>query len=166
MSTDNTLILTLSRLEARHLADLVAQFVMLLTESDATDPAVQRLTPSAYPDDRHADAEFRHATGGDLLSRRQADAELMLSALAPAFAEGEESSTATIEEMSKDLLTVPLAGDAGWAWLRTLTAVRLVIASRLGIDTDDDHDPDDERFAVYDWLGYRLDGIVQTLNDT
>ncbi len=38
---------------------------------------------------------------------------------------------------------------------------RLVLATRLGIRSDDDHDPADPRFGVYDWLGYRLDGLVQ-----
>ena len=47
------------------------------------------------------------------------------------------------------------------AWLRTLAALRLVLASRLGIRTEDDHDPEDPRFGVYDWLGYRLELLVR-----
>ncbi len=47
------------------------------------------------------------------------------------------------------------------AWLRTLAAIRLVLATRLGIKTEDDHDEDDPRFGIYDWLGYRLDGLVR-----
>ena len=43
--------------------------------------------------------------------------------------------------------------------MRTLTAIRLVIASRLGIEDEDDRDEDDPRFGVYDWLGYRLEGL-------
>ena len=47
------------------------------------------------------------------------------------------------------------------AWMRTLTAIRLVIASRLGIEDEDDRDETDPRFGVYDWLGYRLEGLLQ-----
>ena len=56
--------------------------------------------------------------------------------------------------------------------MRTLAAVRLVVASRLGIETEDDDaearadDDEDGRFGVYDWLGFRLDGIVQALDDS
>ncbi len=35
------------------------------------------------------------------------------------------------------------------------------IAERLGIESDDDHDPDDARFGVYDWLGYRLELVIE-----
>ena len=51
------------------------------------------------------------------------------------------------------------------AWLRTLTSVRLVMATRLGIVDDDDERPDDPRFGVYDWLGFRLEGLLQALED-
>ena len=51
------------------------------------------------------------------------------------------------------------------AWLRTLAAIRLVLASRLGIEVAEDHDPDDPRFGIYDWLGYRLDGLVAAVDD-
>ena len=51
------------------------------------------------------------------------------------------------------------------AWLRTLAALRLVLASRLGITTEDDHDGDDPRFGIYDWLGFRLDGLVRAADE-
>ena len=59
-----------------------------------------------------------------------------------------------------------IPGEAIDAWLRTLTALRLVIANRLGIESDDDtHDPEDPRYGVYDWLGYRLDGLVRAADE-
>ena len=51
------------------------------------------------------------------------------------------------------------------AWLRTLAALRLVLASRLGIKTEDDHDDASPRFGIYDWLGFRLDGLVRAADE-
>jgi len=50
------------------------------------------------------------------------------------------------------------------AWLRTLAAVRLVLATRLGIGDADEHLDGDPRFGIYDWLGYRLDGLVRAMS--
>ena len=51
------------------------------------------------------------------------------------------------------------------ALLRTLAAIRLVLASRLGVDDEDTHDNDDPRFGIYDWLGYRLDALLTALDE-
>jgi hypothetical protein len=59
------------------------------------------------------------------------------------------------------LTDIALDEDGVRAWMRTLTAIRLVIASRLGIEDEDDRDEADPRFGVYDWLGYRLEGLLQ-----
>ena len=170
--TDSALILTVSRMEAQQLADLVAQFSELLEPHagpdamssgtiDATaDPALARLAPNPYPDDDDAAAEFHEATRRDLLERRQNDALRVLADLAPSFASGDPNDP----DPAADTIDLVIEGDAGWAWMRTLTAIRLVIATRLGISgEDDDHDPQDDRFAVYDWIGFRLDGIVRAL---
>lgn len=50
------------------------------------------------------------------------------------------------------------------AWLRTLTAIRLVIATRLGITSDEDPGGDD-RHGIYDWLGYRLDLLIHAADE-
>lgn len=171
--TENALILTISRLEAQQLADLVAQFSELLephaaadaAASDSSDdPALARLAPNPYPDDDEAAAEFHDATRHDLLERRQHDALRVLADLAPSFASGDPQNPDAAIPPQEDTIDLAIEGDAGWAWMRTLTAIRLVIATRLDISgDDDDHDPEDERFAVYDWLGFRLDGIVRAL---
>lgn len=159
--TADIVLLTITRIEALHLADLVGQFAHLLDETDdaADDPAVARLVPDAYPDDASAAREFRHATQHELLERRGADAQRVLTALADAGALTEDETLAV-----DDVVDIALDPDDARAWLRTLTAIRLVIASRLGIETEADHDEDDPRFGVYDWLGYRLDGLVHAID--
>lgn len=159
MNDERLVVLEISRLEAAHLAGLVEQFVELLVASDMgaeqhADPALARLVPDAYPDDADAAREFREITQSDLLARREADARALLATLpaADGAADGDDPA---------DVLVLPLDPESVRAWMRTLTAVRLVLASRLGIESEDDHDEDDPRFGTYDWLGFRLDGLIQ-----
>lgn len=153
--------LELSLLEAAHLADLVGQFDELLASGPVGDPAVDRLSPAAYRDDEAASAEFRRLTEGDLHARRRADAALMRASLR------HRGAVPLIDDLDRaeaeESLTVVLDAEAASAWLKTLAALRLVLASRLGIVDDDDHEGGDPRYGVYDWLGYRLDGLVQAL---
>lgn len=160
--TDRTVVLEMAHVEGAHLIGLVGQFSELLESSGdgspATDPAILRLVPDGYAD---ADAarEFRSLTENELLSRRQSDAALVIASLAE-FAEsddGEEADPATLVEVHLDAENVQ-------AWLRTLAAIRLVLATRLGIIDEDDHDDEDPRFGIYDWLGYRLDGLVRAID--
>lgn len=149
------IMLTLTRIEAGHLADLIAQFTDLVNATPAeADPAIERLAPDAYPEDPDASREFRSLTRGDLLHRRAHEAAIVKRAL-----EALEPVDGTDADFSPADIAIP--EDQIDAWLRTLTAVRLVIANRLGIASEDDHDPSDPRFGVYDWLGFRLDGLVQ-----
>lgn len=160
--SERMLMLTITRIEADHLADLVGQFSELLAESrdDATDPAITRLVPEAYPDDPEASLEFRRATESDLLGRRAQDAGRVLHDLGHAGIDGSETPEPSEDESARPV-DIALDDEGVRAWMRTLTALRLVIASRLGIDTEDDRDDDDPRFGVYDWLGYRLEGLIQ-----
>lgn len=158
--SDRMLILTITRIEADHLADLVTQFSELLGESQtdaadsAIDPAVARLVPDVYPDDAEASSDFRRATQSDLLGRRAADAQRVLADLSGTPDPHTDDDAARPVDIALD-------DDGVRAWMRTLTAIRLVIASRLGIEDEDDRDEDDPRFGVYDWLGYRLEGLIQ-----
>ncbi|HEX5858436.1 MAG TPA: DUF2017 family protein [Microbacterium sp.] len=163
--SERMLILTITRMEALHLADLVTQFAELVEESrdDAGDPAIARLVPDAYPGDAEASEDFRRATQSDLLGRRADDAARVLADLTgtpdpldPADERGDDAAERALRPVD-----IALDEDAVRSWMRTLTAIRLVIASRLGIVDEDDRDEDDPRFGVYDWLGYRLEGLIQ-----
>src|SRR5690554_5575746 len=150
---ESSLVFRLAVVEGVNLAELIQQFLSVLSDSDNTsDPAVQRLVPNAYPDDEDASAEFSDATRDDLIDRRRADAAVVLHALAPLLSTAPEdlSGKAALDEYD-----VAIRADDLDAWLRTLASLRLVIATRLGITSDDEHHPEEPRYSVYDWLGYR-----------
>lgn len=153
--------LTIADIEGAHLLSLVNDFVTLLGgANDMGDDALERLAPPAYPDDDQAASEFREATRGHLLDRRLEDALEVRSALEPF---GETETSAQPQELHhRDLDIDP---DSIEAWLRTLTAIRLVVASRLGIDKSDDHDLADPRFGIYDWLGFRLEQLIELADE-
>ena len=148
-------ILTLTRVEAVHLADLVGQFQALVTESEG-DPAIDRLTPDVYPDDPAASREFRDVTRGDLLGRRSHDAAVVAADLARIEEAPLEDALSPVDVSIADLEP----------WLRTLSAVRLVLANRLGITDGAEHDEDDPAYGLYEWLGYRLEGLVQVADQS
>ena len=156
---DRIVVLEVSGIEALHLAGIVGQFRALVVDAGREDdPAVARLLPDAYPDDEDASREFRRLTGGDMLDRRAEDARMVLDTLAM---DGGDLDPASDPDTT---ITVALGETEARAWMRTLSAVRLVLATRLGIQDDDEHRPGDARFGIYDWIGYRLDGLVTALD--
>ncbi len=161
--TDRTVVVELARIEAAHLAGLVTQFSELLadTEESVHDPGVARLAPDAYTDDAEAATEFRELTQDDLLDRRRDDAAVVMASLSDVALLADDAT----QDQQTEAVTVLLDPATVQSWLRTLAAIRLVMASRLGVDTHDEHDADDPRFGIYDWLGYRLDGLVRALED-
>lgn len=160
--SDRTIVMELARLEAAHLAGLVGQFADLLREStpDDGDPAIARLSPDAYPDDDAATREFRALTQPDLLDRRAADAEVVLASLHDAAQIPDDPDDPALLEQ----VEIRLDPDAARAWLRTLSAIRLVLATRLGVNGPEDHEAGDPRFGVYEWIAYRLDGLVAAID--
>lgn len=157
--TDRTIVVPLATIEGVHLASLLEEFLDLLRAGALgaeIDPAFERLVPSPYPDDTEASQEFADAMRDDLLDRRAADAALVRTALDEFVDDDGVPEGEPLE--SRDVLIPDGQIDA---WIRTLNALRLVIATRLGIVDEDRHDEDDPRFGVYDWLGFRLDGLVQ-----
>ncbi|WP_091233007.1 DUF2017 family protein [Microbacterium sp. 3J1] len=157
--SDADIRMRISRVEGAQLLQLVDDFRDLVTARDAGDPAVARLTPSPYPEDDDASASFADATRRDLLDRRIADAFVVRAGLAELAAD--IPLLTQKEALTEHELTISIE-DVD-AWIRTLAALRLVIASRLDIlDVDLEVDvEDDPRYGVYEWLGYRLEVVVQ-----
>jgi hypothetical protein len=85
------------------------------------DPALARLLPDAHRDDPQAAAEFRRYTESGLRSRKRA---------------GLAVARGTLEHDG----LVRLDDEQAQAWLVALTDVRLVLAERMGVRTDEDHD--------------------------
>lgn len=133
----------------------------LQTDPDAPevpdDPVLRRLFPNAYPHDADASSDFRRFTERGLRTTKVTDAQVVLEDLA------------TTEGGGVDLRVRP---DHVEAWLRTLTSVRLAVATRLGIsDAEsadelarlDDSDPRSYMVSVYDWLGFAQETMVGAL---
>jgi len=121
------------------------------------DPVLMRLFPTAYPDDPAASADFRRFTERDLRAQKVAEAKLVLDRL-EATAFGAHDLKIPREEVE--------------AWLRTLTSVRLAVATRLGITDAEsaealaelpEDDPRSFLVSVYDWLGFAQETMVNAL---
>lgn len=163
--TEAHLVMRLTTIEVAQLSDLVATFADLVAgsaDADVDDPALARLAPDAYPDDPEAGSEFRRLTRGDLLDRRREDAGTVLRILDPS---GDVPSLSALDDETAALpRTVSLDSRDVPAWMRTLAAVRLVLASRLGIEHEGDTGSGDPRFVLYEWVGVLLDAIVRTVD--
>jgi hypothetical protein len=122
-------------------------------ETPADDPAMLRLLPDAYRDDADAAAEFRRFTADGLAERKAANARAVVASL------GAETTAKT---------TVRLDERTVQSWLRVLTDIRLVLATRLGIEHDGDTGYTDSDAAIllgdiYDWLGSVQASILDAL---
>lgn len=136
--------------EGAVLASLATQVADLIQTADASDPALGRLLPHAYPDDPVAQDEFRRLTGSDLIARKSANARVIADALGPGHWPRE----------------VELEPSEAVRWLRALTDIRLVLADRLDVDDDGmaAPDADDDMLAVYEWLGGVQDSLVRAFD--
>ena len=134
------------------------------------DPVLRRLLPDAYRDDSGEAAEFRRFTERSLTSAKVANAETVLATLKDAGLD--ETSFDEQDAEEQEPLEVELDAEAVQAWLRTLTDVRLSLAVRLGIESDEDamllHQSEDEAVLamaeLYDWLGYVQETLVTALS--
>jgi Domain of unknown function (DUF2017) len=122
------------------------------------DPALARLLPSAHRGDDEAAAEFRRYTEQGLRARKRAGLEVARKSL------GREGP-------------IELDRDEAAAWVVALTDVRLVLGERLGLRTDqdaealalqlrdvDEDDPQAFLAAIYDFLTWLQESLVQSLS--
>jgi hypothetical protein len=132
------------------------------TEPD--DPVLARLFPTAYPDDEEAAGEFRRFTEGSLRDSKARSAVLIIDML-------EEAGLP--KELTEDglVIDVELDPEQASAWMRSLTDVRLALATRLGVEEGDDDywlalpddDPRTHVHDIYEWVGYLQETLVQSL---
>ncbi|WP_168626789.1 MULTISPECIES: DUF2017 family protein [unclassified Cryobacterium] len=145
---DGSISAKIDRDEALLLQSLASQLATLLQSPDDGDPAVIRLLPDAYPDDADASAEFRRFTQDGLVERKLHNATLVTTTLSAAVDSGELS----------------LNPGETLAWMKALTDIRLTLASRLGIEREDDRSADIVLQDLYDWLGFVQNSLVEVLD--
>lgn len=177
---DGSLRLRLDLDEARLLDQLTGQLIDLLQSHSHTaldpdplfaslevggsherpsDPALARLFPDAYEGNDDA-AQFRSLTEQGLLNRKLQDALDVTSELGLGQSPGDESTLDV-------LITVATLA----VWVRTLTALRLAIAARIGLVAESDHPrllataETRGTVLVYDWLGAILDSLLRIVVD-
>jgi hypothetical protein len=132
------------------LRSLPSSMRLALTEgTPADDPALARLNPKAYPDDEEFESEYRDLVGNELDAGR-------LVAL--------DTLEATADAPTLD-------GDQLEAWMRAINDTRLLLGTRLAVtedpagrDVPDDH-PDAQAIAVYDYLSWLEEQVVEALSD-
>ena len=173
-------VATFSAFEADLLRSLAAQMIELLRNEEATpgqidpfealldfsgptsapeDPVLARLFPTAYEDADDA-ADFRRFTESGLRDSKAAAASAVIDDL--------EAAGLPPEPEDGLFVDVELADASAWIWLRAFTDMRLAIATRLGIESDDDEawpdlsddDPRAQVFEIYHWLGYLQESLV------
>lgn len=128
------------------------------------DPVLARFFPTAYIDDEEAAGEFRRFTEGTLRDGKARNAALVIDTLEAAGLPpelGEESVTIDVE----------LERDPAMGWMKCLTDMRLALATRLGVEQDDDaywaslptEDPRHQAYQMYGWLGFLQETLVEAV---
>jgi hypothetical protein len=118
-----------------------------LLDGDLADPALRRLFPTAYADDPEKDIAYQRLVRDELADRRRAAARIMLD---------------TIEARRIDEAQL-------YAWMSAVNDLRLVLGTRLDVSEETDlmaapHDPDGPLLALYAYLGYLLEAIVEAVS--
>jgi hypothetical protein len=133
--------------------------------AEPDDPVLQRLFPTAYPNDDEAAAEFRRFTEGSLRDGKAAAASSVIDSLEDAGLPSELTETGLV-------IDVELDESEAETWLRSFTDVRLALAVRLGVEEDDEDrwsalPEDDPRVVahdIYEWVGYLQETLVDALS--
>lgn len=132
------------------------------------DPVLQRLLPDAYRDDADDASEFRRYTERSLTNHKVENCTAVIDSLI----DGGLDLGQLPDVDSGERIDVELDEGGTQAWLRALTDIRLSIAVRLGIETDEDSAlialSDDEATLamhdIYDWLGYVQETLIAALD--
>jgi hypothetical protein len=132
--------------EERAVLEALAPQLRELLGGDLADPNLRRLFPTAYAEDADRDREYHALVRDDLADRRRAAIDTLL---------------ATLDErrLTEEQLT---------AWMGAVNDLRLVLGTRLDVSEetelgDDPDDPDTALLALYTYLGFLLEQIVDAL---
>jgi hypothetical protein len=119
-----------------------------LLDGDLDDPMLRRLFPAAYAQDPEREDEYRRLVRDDLAERRRAAVDTLVA-------------TAGATRLTEDELM---------AWIGAVNDLRLVIGTRLDVSEDmdpvgDPSDPDAPLLALYGYLGFLLEHLVEAIGD-
>lgn len=164
--------------EAAMLDQLVTQLVALLESYSQTDldpdpffaslevggssappedPALARLFPDAYEETEDA-ANYRRLTEQGLVNRKLQDSNRVIG----------DIGYGSVVEDSK-VIEVDITDESLPAWARTITALRLAMAARIGLDEESDHErllaqeSTHGTVLVFDWLAAILDSVLAVM---
>ena len=134
--------------EERALLRNVAPQLRQLLDGDLADPSLRRLFPTAYHQDPERDREYQALVRDDLADRRRAAVDRFVATV--------DADRLTEEELV--------------AWLGAINDLRLVLGTRLDVSEDegpllDEDDPDAPLVALYGYLGWLLEQVVDALSD-
>jgi hypothetical protein len=136
------------------------------------DPVLRRLLPDAYRDDEEGASDFRRFTERGLREVKSHNAHVMIESLIAGGMAEPVAADAESDAPAQPIVEVDLDAEAVQAWLRALTDIRLALATRLGIEQDDeqrwatlpDDDPEAYVHDIYDWLGYVQETLVHAID--
>ena len=143
------------RVDHAHEDPLAAMVGITVHDSPPEDEVLLRLLPNAYADEQ-ASSEFRRYTESTLRDKKRAHAMAMRSNL-----------------INSGELPIDLDHEGAMAWLGAMNDIRLALGVRLKIeDNVQEHlellKPDDPLravYAVYTWLGWLQESLIQALMD-
>ena len=179
-------IATFTGFEADLLRSLASQLVELLRNEEAVphgqdpfealmdfsgptaapeDPVLARLFPAAYADDEEAASEFRRFTEATLRDDKATAACVIIDGL-------EEAGLPPQLDEEGLMIDVELDRATAETWMRSFTDLRLALATRLGVEQDDDDywealpddDPRSQAHDIYEWVGYLQETLVRALS--
>jgi len=129
--------------------DLLRSLPAQLREVLGTDdPSLRRLFPSAYPDDREADDEYRRLMRAELLEGKLAALQVV-------------EDTADAEHLTTEQLE---------GWLGALESLRLFLGTQLDVREEiydaplHPDDPDAPALALYGYLSWLQEQAVEALS--
>ena len=141
---DGTFRVRLPREERDVLAALPGQLREAL---DAEEPTLYRLFPPAYSEDDEANMDYAQLVGAGL----------------------REGKLLALEQLERTAHSDTLTEDDLGAWLGGIESLRLVLGTQLDV-TEESYgplnptDPDAPRLALYHWLSWLQEEVVQALS--
>ena len=152
------------------------------SEQPPEDPVLRRLLPNAYKDEKSA-SEFRRYTEHGLREKKRAHALTVYEALIP-----QDEGWNADQPIDRGSIEVNFIDNDAMAWLGALNDLRLALAVRLGISKEfaqnsenldirnsetsqlhksyeliTDSDPMKAVYAVYSWLGWLQQTLLELL---